>query len=176
MRRICVRPPPPSVSARCPQEARTPPSSSASSPEPIPSTNAYVSAHPSALSTRGLAGKDSDTLIGGFILRGTAPRNVIVRGVGPALGASGVAGVLANPVVTLFDSGGNRLATNDDWGTNANKAAIVAATASAGLSPLAENSRDAALLLTLAPGAYTAHVTSVDNSTGVALVEVYEVP
>ncbi len=126
------------------------------------------------LSVRAGAGSGSETLIVGFVVGpGTAPR-LLVRGIGPALGAFGVAGTLADPVLTLAGNSGN-LAANDDWGAAANAGEIAATAAGAGAFALAPAARDAAVLLPLAPGAYTAQVTGKDAAGGVALVEAYEV-
>ncbi len=123
------------------------------------------------VSARALAGAGSDTLIAGFVITGNAPVTLLLRGLGPALGAYGVAGVLPDPRLQLFDAAGTLLAENDDWG---GPAALAQAFAQAGAGTLPAGSRDAALLVTLAPGAYTAQVSSRDGTTGVALVEVYE--
>jgi hypothetical protein len=113
-------------------------------------------------------------LIGGFVIAGNAPKTVLIRGIGPALSAFGVPGVLADPLVTVF-SGSTALASNSSWGTGTSTAAqLSAAFAQTGAFPLPAGSADAALLLTLQPGAYTVEVTSLSNSTGVALIEVYD--
>jgi len=96
-----------------------------------------------------------------------------VRGVGPSLGAFGISGALVNPRLDLF-RGDGLLQGNDDWG---GAATLTNALASAGAFTLASvTSRDAALLVTLVPGSYTAQVSGVGNMTGVALIEVYELP
>ena len=103
---------------------------------------------------------------------------MLVRGVGPALQAFGVSAAVADPSVTLFDSTGAIIAQNDNWssGGATNTAAINAATQKIGAFALAPNSLDAALLTTLAPGAYTIHVQPAAGAGGVALIEAYEVP
>ena len=114
------------------------------------------------------------TLIAGFVIAGNAPRTVLIRGVGPTLSAFAVAGVLADPTITVF-SGATTVATNDNWGTGASTAAQLTATAAqVGAFALVAGSRDAAVLLTLQPGMYTVQVTGVGNTTGVALLEVYD--
>jgi hypothetical protein len=80
--------------------------------------------------------------------------------------------VLTDPQIAVFTSGGAQIASNDNWSDNANAAQI---SANSGF-PLPAGSKDAALLLTLNPGTYTVQVSGVGNTTGVALVEVYEVP
>ncbi|WP_404424907.1 matrixin family metalloprotease [Nibricoccus sp. IMCC34717] len=124
------------------------------------------------ISTRAKVGTGADVLIGGFAVTGKTPKRVLIRGIGPALGAFGVSGVLADPKLTLY-SGDKALAQNDNWGGSSELSAAFTASGSFDLPPI---SRDAALLTTLEPGNYTAIVEGVDNTTGVALVEIYEVP
>ena len=115
--------------------------------------------------------------ITGVVLQGDAPKAMLVRAVGPALGAFGVAGALANPHLRLF-RGTELIGENDDWGQGAGSdaSAIAAAAAKTGAFALPAGSRDAAILLTLPAGAYSAHVSGANNTTGIALVEIYEVP
>ena len=136
------------------------------------------------ISSRGMVEGGEGVLIGGFIVAGNAPKRVLVRGVGPALAGFGVANTLANPAVAIF-SGPTVVAQNDDWSVGSAVTAVqVAATSveisaagqATGAFAFAAGSKDAAVIVTLAPGAYTAQVTSVDGSTGVALVEIYEIP
>jgi hypothetical protein len=114
------------------------------------------------------------TLIAGLVIGGNTPRTVLVRGTGPALSEFGVPGVLADPQIAVF-SGTTEIASNASWGTGASTAAqLDAAFSQVGAFPLQAGSKDSALLITLQPGAYTVEVTSVSNSTGVALVEIYD--
>ena len=122
--------------------------------------------HMANISTRGLVGPGQGQLIGGFIITG-GPKMVMIRAIGPSLSALGVSPVVANPSLKLF-SGSTVLASNDDWGTNANAADIAASN----LAP--KNDLESALLVRLEPGAYTTVVTNNDGSTAIALVEVYE--
>ena len=122
--------------------------------------------HMANISTRGLVGPGQGQLIGGFIITG-GPKMVMIRAIGPSLSAAGVSPVVANPSLQLY-SGSTLLASNDDWGTNSNAAAIAASS----LAP--QNSLESALLVRLEPGAYTTVVSSSDGSTAIALVEVYE--
>jgi hypothetical protein len=119
------------------------------------------------ISTRGLVGTGQGQLIGGFIITG-GPKLVMIRAMGPSLAAAGVSPALANPALTLY-SGGTQLAANDDWKTNANAADILAS----GIAPT--NDLESALLIRLEPGAYTTVVSSADATTGIGLVEIYEV-
>ena len=122
------------------------------------------------ISTRATSGTGADVLTAGFVIGPGANKQVIVRAVGPTLTAFGVPGALADPVLTLFNSANTALATNDNW-----LAADAAAFASVGAFALGNNSRDSALVTTLAPGNYTAQVAGAGGTTGLALVEVYEV-
>jgi hypothetical protein len=109
----------------------------------------------------------------GFVVGGATPAKVLVRGIGPTLGAFGVPGTVVDPQLTLFNSSSVKIGENNDW---AGTAELTAAFANVGAFALPATSKDAALLVTLAPGNYTAQVAGVNGTTGVALVEVYEVP
>jgi hypothetical protein len=109
-----------------------------------------------------------DVMIGGFVIGGSGPKTVVVRARGPSLAAQGVPGVLANPQLQLF-SGQTQVASNDNWSAASNSAAIAAS----GFAP--SDANEAAILMTLNPGAYTAVVSGVGGSTGVAIIEVFEV-
>lgn len=119
------------------------------------------------ISTRGLVGTGQGQLIGGFIITG-GPKLVMIRAMGPSLAAAGVSPALANPSVALYAKG-TQLASNDDWKTNANVADITAS----GIAPT--DDLEAALLIRLEPGAYTTIVSGVGGTTGIGLVEVYEI-
>lgn len=130
-------------------------------------------------SARNFAGTGEAALIAGFVVGGNVPKRLLVRGVGPRLGALGVAGVLADPKVELFLNEGGRstlFATNDNWsesGTTANRAAF----SSVGAFDLNDAaSKDAALVVTVPAGMFTAQVSGVGGVTGEALVEIYELP
>jgi hypothetical protein len=109
------------------------------------------------LSARTLAGTGANALIAGFVVDGTLPKRLLLRAVGPTLAAFGVGNTLADPVLTLRPLGNETIvATNDDWsGTPALKAAFTSVGA---FALAADTSRDAALILELPPGAYTATV------------------
>ena len=119
----------------------------------------------------------------GFVIGGSTSVNVLVRAVGPTVGAApfNVGGAIADPKLTLIAAGGATLGSNDDWGTPAGTGAATAAQLSAaftavGAFNLPAGSKDAALLVKLSPGSYTAQVTASTGTTGVGLVEVYEAP
>ena len=116
------------------------------------------------------------TLAVGFVLRGATARTVLVRGVGPSLGTIfGLGGVMADPKLELFNNDtGAKITENDNWGGDAQ---LMDAAASVGAFALADvGTKDAVLLVTLAPGAYSARVSGVGPSAGTAIVEVYELP
>lgn len=119
-------------------------------------------------------------LTAGFVIGGTGTRTILVRVIGPTLAGFGVGGAMENPKLDLY-SGQTIIASNDDWGTpigptGSSAFSISGASTSAGAFALPSGSRDAALLVTLPPGSYTAQVRSVDGASGSALVELYEVP
>ena len=129
------------------------------------------------LSARTQVGTGDNVLVIGFVITGTAPTRLLLRAVGPGLTLFGVGGVLADPQLRLFNAAGTVIDTNDDWAsTPALAAAHGPAFTQTGAFGLAAGSKDAALLATLPPGAYTAQVSGVNTTTGVALVEVYEIP
>jgi hypothetical protein len=103
------------------------------------------------ISTRGQVRPGDGAMIGGFILGGGTPSRVLVRALGPSLASAGVRGALENPTAAIFDAQGSALAANDDWRSD-NQEAIEAT----GAAPA--DDREAATLLTLPPGAYTAVV------------------
>jgi hypothetical protein len=114
-------------------------------------------------------------LIVGFVAGGSGSKRVLVRGVGPTLGQApfNVAGVLADPVLRLYDEGVLRT-ENDDWSGGATATLISATAAQVGAFPLPNPSKDAALVADLEPKGYTAHVTGNAGGVGVALVEAYD--
>ena len=133
------------------------------------------------LSARGVVSPGAP-LIAGFVIGGTAPQRVLVRGIGPALTGApfNIAGALANPQLTLF-RGAAAAKNNDDWFRDPDATLIRDAAARAGAFVLGASSLDAAILIYLEPGAYTAQVSgptnaNAANGTGVGLIEVYEAP
>lgn len=121
------------------------------------------------ISTRGLIDTDENVMIAGFISGGNAgfSARVVIRGIGPSLFQSGVTNSLADPMVELYDANGVQFAVNDNW-QDTQQTDIQ----NSGLAP-ADN-REAAIIATLAPGAYTAIVRGKNNTSGVGLVEVYD--
>ncbi|MDP3069037.1 MAG: DUF1800 family protein [Opitutaceae bacterium] len=131
------------------------------------------------LSTRAQVGTGANLLIPGItIAPGAGTRRLLLRAVGPTLGAFGVPGTLADPKLELY-SGSTKIAENDNWGTPtaataADAATLAAAFTANGAFPLADGSKDAALLLNLSAGSYSLQVSGVGATTGAALVEVYD--
>ncbi len=120
------------------------------------------------ISTRARVGVGEDVMIAGFIAGGGgAPTRLLARVLGPSLSQSGVASPLQDPVLEIFDRNGNFVGVNDDWRTN--QQAEIAAT---GLAPA--NDSEPAIVGYLAPGAYTIRVSGKNNTTALALVEVYQ--
>lgn len=107
----------------------------------------------------------------GFVIAGSASKQVLIRAVGPTLTSSfGIAGTMVDPRLDLY-SGATVAASNDNWST-----AFAAAATQVGAFPLRTGSLDAALVITIPAGSYTVQVRDVRGGGGVALVEVYEVP
>ena len=131
------------------------------------------------VATRAFVGAGDQVLIGGFVVDGPRPRTLLVRAAGPALGRLGVSGTLADPQLRVFAAGAE-VAVNDDWGVPADTgaasgAAVAAAAARVGAFPFPAGSADAAVLVTLPAGAYSAVVEGAGGATGTGLVEAYEV-
>ena len=122
------------------------------------------------ISTRANVGTDDNVLIGGIIITGNDTKQVVLRAIGPSLSVSGVSGVLEDPTLDLFDSTGALVATNDNWMDNSAEDQTI----------LTDNDLDptedaeSALVANLDPGAYTAVVRGVGDTTGVGLVEAYD--
>jgi hypothetical protein len=122
------------------------------------------------LSTRALVGLGDNIVIAGFMLgQNNGDNRVAVRGLGPSLSSAGIANPLGNPVLELRDGNGTLLAANNDWQDNPTQAAALSAE---GLAPT--NQLEAGIVATLPPGLYTALLAGLNNGTGIALVEVYD--
>ena len=149
----------------------SPTPSPTAAPSASPSPTAPPGQSPAALanvSTRAQASTGDNVLIGGFIVQGDGSKRVIVRAIGPSLEDVGVAGNLADPTLELFDGTGASVAFNDDWKTGGQRAEIEGT----GVPP--GNEQEAAIVMDLAPGNYTAVVRGATETSGVALVEVYD--
>ena len=127
------------------------------------------------LATRGEVGSGGDALIAGFVVSGTEPRRLLIRAIGPSLAPFGISGVITDPQLTLYRHD-SVIAANDDWQRGRNFVATAEAVQRAGAFPLPEGSLDAAIVITLHPGAYTVVVSGVGSATGIGLVEIYDNP
>ena len=129
------------------------------------------------MSARTNVGTGASILIAGFTITGDAPKTVLIRAIGPSLTQFGVTGVLAAPQLSLYRSSDSaQLQQNASWLTAPNAAQIGLTAAQVGAFALPATAKDSAILMTLDPGSYTAQVSGVGGTTGVALVEIYEVP
>ena len=129
------------------------------------------------ISTRGNVGSGANVMIGGLSINGTAPKKLLIRGAGPGLAALGVSGTLSAPHLQLFDNNQNLIRDNYAWETGNDAALVTAAAKSSGAFAFASGSADSAILIVLQPGTYTAEVSGATTAaTGIALIEVYEVP
>ncbi len=139
---------------------------------------AYTPASPRLinLSARIQVGTGGGILIAGFVVGGSTAKTVLVRASGPALGAFGLSGILPDPELQVYRSNGDGtstlVATNDGWGGDGLVSSVAA---SVGAFSWGAASPDSALLVTLAPGAYSAEVLGAGGDTGIALVEIYDV-
>jgi hypothetical protein len=120
------------------------------------------------ISTRGQVLQGDQVLIGGFIVGGSQSKTVVMRALGPSLGAAQVTSPLNDPTLELRDAVGNLLALNNNWGDGPDAAQIQAE----GFAPTAP--AESAVRATLSPGNYTGIVRSADGGTGIGLVEIYD--
>ncbi len=151
------------------------PSSTSSTTSTTTSTPAVTVAEArlSNVSVRATAGSGAKTLTVGFVVRGSAAKTVLIRGVGPTLGSFGVSGALSDPVLSLYSST-QRLATNAGWQTSPDATRIADTGRQVGAFAFNNGSLDSAILPSLSDGAYTAQITSASAGSGSALLEVYD--
>jgi hypothetical protein len=124
------------------------------------------------VSTSGFVGIGEQALVPGFVVGGTASKLLLIRAVGPGLTQFNVPGVLADPQLSVVPLGKTfAVASNDNWGGTS---ALQAAFTQAAAFPLSSSSNDAAVVVRLPPGGYTVVVSGVGNTTGTALVEIYD--
>ena len=137
------------------------------------------------ISAMGLVTPATGALFGGFVISGSSTKSILIRGIGPGLSAFGIPTTLPDPVLSVFDSGGNLVAQNFSWTTQSATGPdeptiaatdITAADTSVGAFALSALNSDTALIANLPPGAYTFEVSSASGATGVVLGEVYELP
>jgi len=128
------------------------------------------------LSTRSLVETGDEVMIGGFIVQGTRPKNVIIRAIGPELSQYGIPDPLNDPILELHNGTGALIASNNNWQHTIISGIItedqVQDIENSGHAP--QDARESAMVANLPPGNYTAIVRGVNNTTGVALVEVYD--
>jgi glucosylceramidase len=127
-----------------------------------------AASHLSNISTRSQVDTGNNIQIAGFVIQGSAPRKILIRAAGPALTAFGLQGTLANPLLRIY-SGQTLLFENNDWAPG-----LSDDFKKVGAFSWTSGSADAALVLTLPPGQYTAQVSGVSDGTGVGIIEVYQ--
>ncbi|MFZ3373976.1 MAG: hypothetical protein WA183_00295 [Chthoniobacterales bacterium] len=120
------------------------------------------------ISTRAFVQTGDNVVIGGLIITGSGQKSVIVLAIGPSLAQHGITNPLQNPTLELHDHTGAAIASNDNWMNASNRQEII----NSGLAP--SNNLESAILTSLTPGSYTAIVRGVNNGTGVALMEAYD--
>lgn len=161
--------PTPTATATATPTATTPPPSATPSPTTRPATLGNIS-------TRLNVGTDANVMIAGFIVQGNASKRVLIRAAGPSLIPFGIPNALVNPRLELHNAGGANIGMNDNWQTTQIGGVIaedqVAAIQASGLAPT--DSAESAIIATLPPGTYTSIVAGVNNGTGVAIVEAYD--
>jgi YVTN family beta-propeller protein len=126
------------------------------------------------ISSRAQVGAGGNIIILGFVITGTGTEVMLMRADGPALTQFGVAAVLAQPSLNVFDGVGNTVASNTGWGHSFDEDLIAGFAAAVGAFPLPPGSPDSAQFVNLSPGAYTMQVSGANDTTGVALAEAYE--
>jgi hypothetical protein len=128
------------------------------------------------ISTRSFVQTGENVMIGGFIVQGTESTSVIIRAIGPELSQHGIPNFLADPTLELHNETGTLIASNNNWQHTILGGIItgdqVHDIQNSGYAP--SDARESAIIATLPPGNYTAIVRGVNNTTGVALVEVYD--
>lgn len=126
-----------------------------------------------SVSARNLVGTGGDLLIAGFTIDGTGSKNLLIRAAGPSLGALGVPGTIVDPKLEIFTATAVpvKVAENDNFA-----GAVDTLARTLGGFPFVPGARDAAILISLPAGGYTVQVSGVNNGTGEAIIEVYEVP
>jgi hypothetical protein len=134
-----------------------------SNPTPTPSPSRFLN-----IATRMRVQTGDNVLIGGFIITGSAPRHLLLRAIGPSLTGSGIPNALADPILELHGPGAFTTITNDNWREDPVQEAAILAT---GIPPT--NNLESAIDATLSPGAYTAIVRGQNGTTGIGLVEIY---
>lgn len=123
------------------------------------------------ISARYQVGTGSDVLVAGFVIQGPGPKTVLIRGTGPTLRTLfGVNDAMADPMIKLYNSSQQVIATNDTWDAH-----VASVFPQIGAFAMVGGSNDAALMISLPPGSYSAELSGADGGTGNGLIEVYEV-
>jgi hypothetical protein len=151
-----------------PSSTPTPTPSPTATPTPMSTPGPSPLSHLANISTRANVGLGSNVMIGGFIVSGSAPKKVILRALGPSLASAGIAGAMQNPSLELHDSSGATIASDDDWQTGGQRDQIIAT----GIPP--QDHLESAIVATVSPGNYTAVLRGVNETSGIAVVEAYE--
>ena len=152
------------------------PDSNSTVPTTTPDTNTTTASTSRLIniSTRGFVGTGDDVLIGGFVIKGTEPKKVLIRALGPSLTSKGVSGALNNPYLYVVNQATKlQVAVNTSWRTPIDSEDISSIIGDAIFEPGDEN--DAAMILTLNPGDYSAVVADEGGQTGISLIEVNEI-
>lgn len=151
-----------------PAPTPSPTPSPSATPSPAPTATPGSVSHLANISTRVDVGTGGNVMIGGFIITGSEQKKVIIRALGPSLSAASIDGAMRDPYLELHDSSGATIASDDDWQTGGQRDEIVAT----GIAP--QDDKESAIVATIAPGNYTALVRGVGETTGIAIIEVYE--
>lgn len=165
-----VAPPPPPPPTPTATVTATPTATPTGTPPPAPTppSGSGPLSHLANISTRMNVGIGENVMIAGFIVSGSANKQVLLRAIGPSLASVGLTGTLQNPYLELHDSSGATIAFNDDWQTGGQRDDIIAT----GAPP--QDDRESALIATVAPGSYTALLRGMNDTTGISIVEAYE--
>jgi hypothetical protein len=155
--------PPPATPTPTPTPTSTPPPTPTATPSP-------TAAQPLNISTRLRVGTGDNLAIGGFIITGNAPKSVALRGLGPSLSNSGLSDVLPDPTLELRGPDGALIRQNDNWQDD-----FVSGEVIIGLGLAPQHFNESALVATLEPGSYTVVVAGKNQTSGIALVEIYDV-
>ncbi|MDX2186185.1 MAG: hypothetical protein SFV32_04570 [Opitutaceae bacterium] len=132
--------------------------------------------HVTNLSGRLFVGTGEEIGIAGFVIAGDTPCRVLIRAIGPGLAAHGITEYLKDPNLWLHGSDGEAVLGNDDWGTADGYPLLTKKSKEVGAFALQDGSKDAVILAELEPGNYSVHVSGKNSETGVALIELYEIP
>jgi len=142
-----------------------------------PQSGSLYPMHFSNFSARAIVGTGGNILIGGFYVAGSTAETLLIRAVGPGLATMfGLSGVLPNPQLAIFDSTGKQVSFSVQGGFSGSGWLLSSVSAQVGGFPLQQMSGDAAATVTLPPGAYTVQVSDLRGASGLALLEVYDVP